>query len=386
MDHAADSLMAKARAFQPQLQARAAEIEAARQLPDDIARGFADAGFYRLCVPREAGGLEIDPLTLSQVIEAVAYGDASAGWCVMIGSTTGLCAAYVPTPDAAAIFGQPHSIVAGVFAPRGRADDMGDHYIVHGRWQWGSGSPNAQYIMGGAVIHRDGQPVLMENGAPVSRMMIARKQDVTLHDNWQVAGLSGTGSQDFSFDNLRVEKKMSVGLVTDKPLKRPLYAFPVFGLLATGVASVMLGIGRRAIDELVYLAREKTPEGHRRPLAQRSRTQEDVAAAEASLSAARLYLHHAIASAYQAAEREGKISIELRAQLRMAASHAARVAIAVTDAMHLLAGGSAVYASSPFQRLLRDVHVASQHMMVGTPTMELAGRVLLGVEADLSQL
>ncbi|HRK71218.1 MAG TPA: acyl-CoA dehydrogenase family protein [Micropepsaceae bacterium] len=382
----APDLIAKARAFQPQLKARAAEIEAGRQLPDDIARGFADAGFYRLCVPREAGGLEIDPLTLSQVIETIAYGDASAGWCVMIGSTTGLCAAYVPTADAAAIFGQPHSIVAGVFAPRGRADDMGDHYMVRGRWQWGSGSPNAQYIMGGAVIHRDGQPVLMENGAPVSRMMIARKEDVTLHDNWQVAGLSGTGSQDFSFDNLRIEKKMSVGLITDRPLKRPLYAFPVFGLLAAGVASVMLGIGRRAIDELVHLAREKTPEGHRRPLAQRSRTQEDVAAAEASLGAARAYLHQAIGEAYGAARRDGKIGMDDRARLRMAASHAARVAINVTDAMHLLAGGSAVYASSPFQRLLRDVHVASQHMMVGTPTFELAGRVILGVEADLSQL
>ncbi len=381
-----DHLLETARAFQPQLKARAGEIEAARQLPADLARAFAEAGFYRLCVPREAGGLEIDPLTLSHVIEAVAVGDASAGWCVMIGSTTGLCAAYLPVDDAGAIFGQPHSIVAGVFAPRGRADDMGDHYLVRGRWQWGSGSPNAQYIMGGAVIHRDGQPVLMENGAPVSRMMIARKEDVKLHDNWQVSGLCGTGSQDFSFEGLRINKKMSVDLVSDRPLRRPLYAFPVFGLLAAGVASVMLGIGRRAIDELVGLAREKTPEGHRRPLAQRSRTQEDVAAAEASLGAARAFLDQAIIAAHEAAKRDGKISIALRAQLRMAASHAARIAINVVDAMHLLAGGSAVYANSPFQRLLRDVHVASQHMMVAPPTFELAGRVILGVEADLSQL
>jgi hypothetical protein len=32
------------------------------------------------------------------------------------------------------------------------------------------------------------------------------------------------------------------------------------------------------------------------------------------------------------------------------------------------------------------VHVVTQHMMVGPPTWELAGRLLLGLDADTSQL
>ena len=54
--------------------------------------------------------------------------------------------------------------------------------------------------------------------------------------------------------------------------------------------------------------------------------------------------------------------------------------------MYELGGGSAIYESSPLQRRLRDIHVATQHMLVGPATWELAGRVLLGQDADTSQL
>ena len=49
-------------------------------------------------------------------------------------------------------------------------------------------------------------------------------------------------------------------------------------------------------------------------------------------------------------------------------------------------GGSAIYESSPLQRRCRDVHVATQHMIVGPATWELAGRVLLGLEPGTAQL
>jgi alkylation response protein AidB-like acyl-CoA dehydrogenase len=56
------------------------------------------------------------------------------------------------------------------------------------------------------------------------------------------------------------------------------------------------------------------------------------------------------------------------------------------DAAYGLAGGSAIYASSPLERRFRDIHTATQHMMVGPTTWELAGRVLLGLETDATQL
>ena len=54
--------------------------------------------------------------------------------------------------------------------------------------------------------------------------------------------------------------------------------------------------------------------------------------------------------------------------------------------MYELGGGSSVYRSSPLQRIFRDVHVATQHMMVSPSTLELTGRLFLGLETDTSLL
>jgi alkylation response protein AidB-like acyl-CoA dehydrogenase len=380
-------VLASARAFKDELRKRADEIERGRRLPADIAARFAAAGFYRQCVPEIYGGLEAEPATLARVIEAIAEGDGSAAWCIMIGATMGLTAAYLPKATADEVYtANPNVILAGVFAPRGKAETVAGGYRVNGRWQWGSNSPSASWIMGGCLVTREGKLEALANGAPNPRMMLVPTTEAKLMDNWDVSGLSGTGSQDFVFDNLFVPEGRGVALITDKPLARPLYTFPVFGLLATGIAAVTLGLARAAIDELVALASGKTPEGHRKPLAQRARTQEDVAEAEAVLRAARAFFYEAIDAAFDDAKRDMRIRIERRRDLRLAATHAVRSAARAVDLMYNLGGGTSVYKTSPLQRIFRDVHVATQHMMVAPPTMETVGRLFLGLETDISQL
>jgi indole-3-acetate monooxygenase len=378
--------IAAARGFQDELKRRAGEIESGRKLPADIAARFAETGFYRLCVPEAYGGLEADPMTLSRVIETLAEADASAAWCVMICATTGLVAAYMPPATAREVWRDPNMIVAGVFAPRGKAVEDGSHYLVNGRWQWGSGSPNAKAIMGGCVVTRNGAPLLLPSGIPDSRMIMVPIAEAELMNDWEVSGLSGTGSQDFAFVNKRVSKDMSVGLMSDKPLARPLYAFPVFGLLATGIASVMLGVARASMTELTALAGGKTPEGHRKPLAARTKTQEDVAEAEGLLRSARAFFYESIEIGWREASAGNPLSVDARRDIRLASTHAARASVKVVDLMYNLGGGTSVYRTSPLQRQFRDVHVASQHMMVAPPTMETVGRLILGQETDTAQL
>ena len=80
------------------------------------------------------------------------------------------------------------------------------------------------------------------------------------------------------------------------------------------------------------------------------------------------------------------MSVGVRADLRLAATHAIGAARDVTVAMYELGGGSAIYDTHPLQRQLRDVHVATQHMLVAPSTWELAGRQLLGQPLDATQL
>jgi alkylation response protein AidB-like acyl-CoA dehydrogenase len=380
------SVVAAAHDLRKELRDRADEIEQLRRLPRDLSDRFAKAGFYRTCVPEIYGGLELPPDETMQLIETLAQADGSCGWCVFIGATSGTVLAMLPPDSAREIFHRPEVMLGGVFAPRGKAVAGDGGFRVNGRWQWGSGTQNADWVMGGCQVIRDGKPELMKSGAPRSRMMIAPADRIEFFDTWHVSGLCGTGSTDFAMNDLLVPEARAVGIGVDGPLERPLYAFPQFGLLAMGIAAVALGLARAAIDELVEIAGGKTPAGSARPLAVRPSTQSDVSRAEAMLRSSRAFYYESIESAYQAARQHGSIDAEQRRDVRLATTHATRTCASAVDLMYDLGGGSAVYRSSPLQRIFRDVHVATQHMMVSPSTLELTGRLFLGLETDTSLL
>ena len=215
-----NAIVEKAATLKFGIKARAAEIEKARRLPADLAVMLAKAGFFRLAVPREIGGLEADPATLFRVIETVAEADASVSWCLMIGATSGVSAAYLSTSVAREIFGQPESIVGGVYAPMGRAVEDGDDYVLNGKWQWASGSINCTWLMGGAVIVAEGQSRRLPNGAADARMLLFPAPAAQLIDTWHVSGLCGTGSGEMQVTDVRVPKARSLSLVIDKPLAK----------------------------------------------------------------------------------------------------------------------------------------------------------------------
>jgi alkylation response protein AidB-like acyl-CoA dehydrogenase len=75
-----------------------------------------------------------------------------------------------------------------------------------------------------------------------------------------------------------------------------------------------------------------------------------------------------------------------RARLRIAAWHAANEAAAAVDLMYNAGGATSIYAAHPLQRHFRDIHVVTQHGMLSTPLVTTAGRVLLGLPGDMSNL
>jgi alkylation response protein AidB-like acyl-CoA dehydrogenase len=369
----------------PTLRARAEEIEKMRQLPQDLSRQFAAAGFYRMCVPEVYGGLELPPAETMQTIEILARADGASAWCVFIGATTGTVLAALPSHAAVEIFSHPETILAGVVATRGKALAVDGGFRVDGQWQWGSGSQNADWILAGCQVMRGGEPELLRNGAIRTRMVLVPASQVQFLDTWYVSGLSGSGSTDFAIRDVFVPEDHALSLGVDGPLPRPLYQFPQFGLLGMGIAAVALGLARAAIDELVELAGAKTSTGASRTLANRPGTQSEVALAEATLRSARAFYYEAIENAWQEA-LVGKLTTPSRRDIRLATTHATRAAAETVDRMYHLGGGTSVYHNSPLQRIFRDVHVATQHIMVGPATLELTGRLLLGLETDLAQL
>jgi indole-3-acetate monooxygenase len=365
----------------------AAEGERGRKLSHPVVDAMVEAGFFRLCVPRSVGGGEADVATLIAVCEELARGDAAAGWCIAVMSTAGMVAGYIPEDAAREIYGAPTSVVGGVFAPRGRALPEGDGYRVSGRWPFSSGVDHCDWLLGGCIVERDGNPELLEGGRPDVRLCLFPASEAEVIDTWSVSGLRATGSHDIALRDTVVPAVRTASVISQAPVAQgPLYAFPVFGLLALTIAGVALGIARAAIDDLVELAGGKTPTASTRKLAERATTQSEIARAEAGLRAARSFLYGAVDDAWKAAAAGATVSVEQRVALRLAATHATTASAGAVDAAYDLGGGTSIYETSSLQRRFRDVHAATQHMLVGTATWELAGRLLLGLPTDVAQL
>lgn len=377
-----------ARALAPRIAALSERIERERSLPPDLARAMAEGGLFRLCVPRKFNGLEADVATMIRAIEEVSKVDASAGWCVAIGATSGLLSAWLPEEEARRIYGiDPLTVSGGVFAPQGKATVVPGGYQVTGRWAFASGCRHCGWLMGGCVVLEDGKPRLLPRGLPDPHLVLFPASDARVIDTWTVSGLCGTGSHDIEVSDLFVPEGRVVSIVTQPPVQPgPLYAFPVFGVLAMGIAGVGLGIARAAIDALVNLAAAKTPTGSQKRLADRPATQTQVSRAEALLRSGRAFLFEAAEETWREAVEQGTIGTEKRALCRLAATNAATACAQAVDLMYDAGGGSSIYATSPLQRHFRDVHVLTQHRMVAPPTYEITGRLFLGLDTDVSTI
>lgn len=350
--------------------------EQARRLPAATLAALVDADLMRMCVPKRYGGPEADPLTLLAAIEAVARADGAAGWCTMIASTTSSMSMFMDATWAETIFGDPAVVTGGVFAPNGAARADGDQWLVDGRWMWGSGTQHCRWICGGARGDDGVQYVMFFDAA-----------DVTIHDTWHTSGLRGTGSNDFSVHGAAVPLDRTIRpLAGRRVVDTPLAAFPNFTLLAIGVAGVTLGIARRAIDELVAIAVDKRPQFSQRTIAQVGTAQTELAKASARLGAARAFLCDEVAAAWRSVADGSVVSVDARARIRLAGAHAAETAADVVTAMYTMAGGTSVFEQCVLQRCLRDVHVATQHIMVAPRLYETVGKHLFGAEIDAAML
>jgi indole-3-acetate monooxygenase len=374
----ASTIVDVARGLAELIEANADDGERIRRLPLTTVKALNDAQLMRMCVPEVYGGPEVDPVTLVEAIEAVARSDGGAGWCTMIASTTSSMASLLPEESAREIYGDRTSITGGVFAPNGKgeATTLGgvDGFRVTGRWAWGSGTQHCRWVLGGA---------LCDDGT--FRLCWFPQSEVTFHDTWYTTGMRGSGSLDYSVTRAFVPATRTVQPTVTRPVVRtPLSQFPNFTLLAAGVSAVGLGIARRALDELVDLARGKKPQYSSKTLAQSGFTQVELARAEGKLRAARAFLLDELRSAWDTAVAGGEVTVAARTGIRLAATHAATVCAEVADVAFTLAGGTAVYDTSPLGRCLRDAHVVTQHIQTAPKLNETIGKLLLGLDVDTS--
>ncbi len=364
----------------PLIRQAADRIEVERRLPEDVVLAMRDAGLFHLAVPRSYGGVEADPVTASRIVEEISAADGSAGWCVMLAAQAGLYAGFID-PDAAREVFEAGGIMAGTARPIGRAVPSDGGYVISGRWPFASGSSHATHFSGEALLYEGGSetPSKDEQGNDrVVAFFVAREQ-VTVFDTWDTAGLRGTASNDFEVRDVFVPQAQ----VLDFSSPRHEWALlRCGGLIFMNHGAQVMGMARAALEAARETFVTKRGWGGV-PLQEVGRVQETFAIATARLDAARAYYYESAESLWQDVQASGSDGdLVLRAKVRLAASHAMTESVAVVDLLHRAMATTAIQRSSAMERVFRDVHTAAAHVMVGPLVYEAAGRVLLGREPD----
>jgi len=374
-----ERVWARIRALRPVIEAHRHEGDGLHHLPDAIARAFTEANVYRLLLPDEFGGENIDLLTYYDLVEEVASYDGSVGWNFSIGSSTPIILGDLSPTRLHAIFASPDSCVAASASPPGRAVEVEGGYRITGRFAWASGIHQARWVIANGFIFDGDTMRKSAAGTPVALGFVMPKRDCKVLDTWQVVGMRGTGSTEFEAANVLVPKDMTIRFFGAESQ----YPYPIFHLPPTyfgyNHVGVMNGIARAALAGLKELARTKTSAMGGGSLRDDPQAQYAVAKAEAMIEANRIAVKEAFRPLWTKVVARDPVALAMRAGVRRMIAHAAECAVEAVQLCFRAAGGSAIYESAPFERALRDVNAAATHMTTRRVMMEEAGRVAFGL-------
>jgi alkylation response protein AidB-like acyl-CoA dehydrogenase len=374
-----------ARKLVPMVRASADETEALRELPRPLFDAMADAGLFHLALPRAIGGAEIDLPTYVQVIEEIGKADASTGWVLNQCAIFCTYAARMPRDVARTIWSTPRSVVSNTPAPSAQAIVVPGGYRVTGRQGFSTGCRHASWVAAHGQVIENGEPRKVE-GQPETRYLFVPVAEAELLDTWHVRGMRGTGTHHFAVNDVFVPASLSVHSVLAPLLEdAPLYRIPRTLGFASGDGAIALALARSCLETFGELAGAKTPRATPMLLREQPTVQLTVGRAEADLRSGRAFLMEAVRDLWAAATANA-ITLDHRAALRLAATHAIRLAVQIVEALYHAAGATAVYEDNLLQRHFQDIHVISQHLQGRLAHYELVGRHWLGLPIEQTRL
>ena len=377
------SLIDAAREIAPIIQKHKEEAERERRLSRPVLNALRDAGFLRMFTPRSLGGLETDPITRALVVEEISRHDSAAGWTLENPLDWAFFCARLPDEGAEEIYSNGADIViAAQFGRPLNATSTEGGYRISGRAPFVSNCYDADWISSTAVVDVDQHSA----GEPEMVMVYFPRAQCEIIDTWNVMGMRGTGSNDISVTDVYVPRSRTFPMVPEfnpgSHYQGPLYRLPLVGAAATGIPTPMLGVARRAVDEVTELARTKTPVGSSGLLRERSLAQIQLGKAEAVLRSGRSLFFDTVSEAWRRCLDGGTHSLKQKADLLLAMTHAMSSAVQAVELACSIAGTTAFRATSPLERCFRDVQTMRHHVWASEQRYGTFGQVYLGVPPD----
>ncbi|MGY8990477.1 MAG: acyl-CoA dehydrogenase family protein [Rhodospirillales bacterium] len=374
-------ILARVARVVPAIKEASQQIEQDRRLPPELREKLYQEKLFRLLLPKDFGGEEIDPLTFFQVISAIAEADASTAWCLCQANGCSASAAYVEPHVAEAIWGSDPKAVVAWGPGKAEAIRKDDGYVVTGRWQFASGSRHSTWL--GARM-----PITLPNGEEAFRVLFFPSGEAEMEDIWNVLGLRGTASDGYSIKDVFIQQDYMATRDVEAEERRynaPLYLIHANIHYATGFSGVALGIARAMLEDFKELASKKTPSRLTQRLCENPVIQLAVAKAEARIRSARALMLSEWREIWDEVVSTHTFSEDARMRLRFSATYCIHEAKEVVDALYDASGATTIFSSNQMQKYFRDIHTLTQQGQGRSMYMQVAGAHLMGLKADMPE-
>ena len=372
-------LIKQAENLAPLLRETAREAETNRKPLDHVIEAIRESGLFSLMVPKKYGGHEADLDTFFDVVLTLSRADASMGWITGFYIEHNLWLLNYAENVCAKVFdGNDHVLApAALNIGGGKATKVDGGYVLNGQWQWGTGIVHGTWVLAGGLV-------MDEANGPVPTFFLMPISDVEPIDTWHVTGMCATGSWDFKIEDVFVpddhalpfQQFLDATSGIGQRFPGPLYSTPLMPVLGFAAGLPILGAAQMVLAEFSGQMRHKIENNVLRAGTPLPDVSGVIGEAALKIDTAELVLRDVLADVM--AKRN-------RATQSERSNWLSRMAYAVFTCKEAVlriseeTGASGGFLSNPIQRAVRDISIATNHVVFSkTSRYGDIGRSLLG--------
>ncbi|MDX6744186.1 acyl-CoA dehydrogenase family protein [Actinocorallia sp. A-T 12471] len=367
---------------------RARQTERDRRVPDETIDALGAAGFFRIPQPRVFGGGQTELDTVVEHIFTLAAACPSTGWVAgLFAAHQWLLACFGEQAQHDVLDVDPDARICGSYAPTGQTRETDGGYLLSGRWSFASGSDTATWAVCASFLPAE------EGARGKPAFFLIPAADYTIDDDWDVAGLSGTGSKTLVVDDAFVPahrllpfSDIMAGTTEGAALHAdyPALRLPMLTQIPTCLAAVGVGAAAGALADFQEMAGTRQTRGALvgggSRIANFATVQLRVAEAAASVDAAKEILLRDIRLRAATAREGRQVSPEERILSRRGQAFAVALSVRAVEAINGATGGQGLAMDNPIQRAWRDVSAVSRHISLNWDAVgTMSGQAALGL-------
>ena len=387
-------LVRRAQSLVPMIRERQEETEANGRVSAEIFGAICDAEIFKILLPRRYGGFEYGLDTFAEVGFEIARGCGSVGWVNSVTAMYHVFLGMYPERAQDDVWGEnPGAVLAASFTPTGTVTPVDGGYSLTGKWMFCSGVDNCAWTIVGVTI-----PSAVEGEPDGKAYALVRTSEFDMENNWNVVGLSGTGSKNIMCNELFVPEYRLLPIeetMTGNPPGAavndgPLYRIPLFAAMSCSLVAPIMGMAQGAIDEFIDLTKGRITRGAAlskpAPMAELPGIQLTLGEAMAAVDSARLLVDRDVKDIMETVSSGRELTIDQRARNKGDWGYAARLSVQAVDAIFAASGGGGLFKTGRIQRYWRDTHAGSAHISMNWDAVgALYGRVTLGLPSGPAQ-